>query len=318
MKPRDRPRHRHGVGCRRRALPRARARLAGARARRHHQRRPRGHAARARDAAAARAGGTHGDSRSTRAAAFRCSRAAASTGSATRARGSSSRASSRRSSARTQSTRCSSSRDARPGLEIVAVGPLTNLAVALAKDPDLAARIGRSDGDGRPPARGRRTAAACSRPASTTTCAPTRTRRCCVLRSGIPTTLVSADVTLRTWLREADVARIEAAGSAAPRALARALRIWTPVQRRLFELAGAPARGQRRLPARPADTRLCLRRVVLRLRGARDRAGDRERRVPHARARSARATRPSRCAARRASTPRAFRAHFVERVVALR
>ena len=55
-----------------------------------------------------------------------------------------------------------------------------------------------------------------------------------VLRSGIPTTLVSADVTLRTWLREADAARIESAGAALHAALARALRIWTPVQRRLL------------------------------------------------------------------------------------
>jgi inosine-uridine nucleoside N-ribohydrolase len=51
---------------------------------------------------------------------------------------------------------------------------------------------------------------------------------------------VSADVTLRSWLREADAERIERAGTDFHAALARALRIWTPVQQRLFEPKGAP------------------------------------------------------------------------------
>ena len=122
----------------------------------------------------------------------------------------------------------------RPGLGVVAVGPLTNLAVALAKDPDLAARIGRltlMGGHLREVAyRGRVFPPGvdynlCSDPHASLL----------VLRSGIPTMLVSADVTLRTWLREADAVRIERAGTELQRALARALRIWTPVQQRLFE-----------------------------------------------------------------------------------
>ncbi len=128
---------------------------------------------------------------------------------------------------------------ARPGLEIVAVGPLTNLAVALAKDPDFAARVGRLTVMGghlrEVSYRGRVFAPGvdynlCSDPHASLL----------VLRSGIPTTLVSADVTLSTCLREADAARIERTGGALHAALARALRIWTPVQRRLFEPAGAP------------------------------------------------------------------------------
>ncbi len=128
----------------------------------------------------------------------------------------------------------------RPGLGVVAVGPLTNLAVALAKDPDLASRIGRltlMGGHLREVSyRGRVFAPGvdynlCSDPHASLL----------VLRSGIPTTLVSADVTLQTWLREADTLRIERAGTEFHAALARALRIWTPVQRRIFEPRDVPA-----------------------------------------------------------------------------
>jgi inosine-uridine nucleoside N-ribohydrolase len=127
----------------------------------------------------------------------------------------------------------------RPGLEIVAVGPLTNLAVALAKDPDFAARVGRLTVMGghlrEVSYRGRVFPHGvdynlCSDPHSSLL----------VLRSGIPTTLIPADVTLSTWLREADAVRIERAASDFHVALARALRIWTPVQRRVFEPKDAP------------------------------------------------------------------------------
>jgi purine nucleosidase len=129
---------------------------------------------------------------------------------------------------------------ARPGLEIVAVGPLTNLAVALAKEPDFAARVGRltvMGGHLREVAyRGRVFPHGvdynlCSDPHASLL----------VLRAGIPTRLVSADATLETRLAEADVARFEAAGTPLLSALARAVRIWTPVQRRLFDEPGAAA-----------------------------------------------------------------------------
>ena len=121
-----------------------------------------------------------------------------------------------------------------PGLEIVAVGPLTNLALALAKEPDFAARISRltvMGGHLREVAyRGRVFPFGvdynlCSDPHASFA----------VLRSGIPTRLVTADVTLRTWLRESDVAALERSSAPLATALARAVRWWTPVQRRLLD-----------------------------------------------------------------------------------
>jgi inosine-uridine nucleoside N-ribohydrolase len=56
---------------------------------------------------------------------------------------------------------------------------------------------------------------------------------CAVLGAGFATTLVTADVTLQTWLRERDLARLDAGGPVA-RAIAEQIRVWAPVQRELF------------------------------------------------------------------------------------
>jgi inosine-uridine nucleoside N-ribohydrolase len=55
-----------------------------------------------------------------------------------------------------------------------------------------------------------------------------------VLGAGFETRLVTADVTLQTWMREQDVVRLEAAAHPLPRGIANLVRLWTPWQRKIF------------------------------------------------------------------------------------
>lgn len=119
---------------------------------------------------------------------------------------------------------------ARGGLEVVAIGPLTNLAVALVKDPDLAGRLSRitlAGGElgGQEGAVG----GLFADPHASLV----------VLRSGIPATWVTGDAT-RVWLRSEDLRRLEALETPFHAALARAVGIWTPIQRRLLRARGVP------------------------------------------------------------------------------
>jgi inosine-uridine nucleoside N-ribohydrolase len=56
----------------------------------------------------------------------------------------------------------------------------------------------------------------------------------------MPIRLVTADVTLATWLRPEDLATIAAVGTPFHDALAAAIRAWTPHMRRIFGDMGAP------------------------------------------------------------------------------
>src|SRR5262245_58454704 len=124
-------------------------------------------------------------------------------------------------------------------LELVAVGPLTNVAAALDHEPGLARRIGQLTVMGGW-LRGAVVGGKLLPPAvDYNLCSdPEATRR--VLSAGIPTRLVTADVTVQVWLTEDDVRRLERSQPPLSRALARAVRAWSPVQRDLFAGLGAP------------------------------------------------------------------------------
>jgi purine nucleosidase len=127
-----------------------------------------------------------------------------------------------------------------PGLELVAIGPLTNLARALALDPDLPKRVsGLTVMGGH--VREARVGELLCRPGIDYNLCSDPEASVAVLGAGFATRLVTADVTLQTWLGTGDLARLEAAGRV-PRALARLIRIWTPWQRKIFgEIGGTLA-----------------------------------------------------------------------------
>lgn len=123
-----------------------------------------------------------------------------------------------------------------PGLELVAIGPMTTVARALALDPELPERVGGltiMGGHLREVRVGRHLCDPgidynlCSDPEAATA----------VLGAGFRTTLVPADITLSTWLRDGDVTRLAGAGPVA-RELARQVEIWKPVQHRIFPAIG--------------------------------------------------------------------------------
>jgi purine nucleosidase len=120
-----------------------------------------------------------------------------------------------------------------PGLELIFVGPLTNLAHAVALDPKLPSRIARLTIMG---GHIRRVAIGdyvcppgidynlCSDPEAAMT----------VLGAGFTTRLVTADVTLQVWMSEAQRAQLAASPRPVPQMLARLVAGWTPRQIQIF------------------------------------------------------------------------------------
>jgi purine nucleosidase len=118
------------------------------------------------------------------------------------------------------------------GLEILAIGPMTNLARALALDPELPSRVAGltiMGGHIRRVSIGRTTFAPgidynlCSDPEASIA----------VLGAGFATTLVTADVTLQTWMGRAELESLRRGGPLA-RALGALVEVWAPVQHKLF------------------------------------------------------------------------------------
>lgn len=128
------------------------------------------------------------------------------------------------------------------GLELVAIGPLTNVARALALDPKLPERVAGltiMGGHVRSVRLGGKELPhgidynLCADPEATVG----------VLGAGFRTTLVTADVTLQTWMGPADLERLEA-GRALARAIGAMTRMWTGVQKKLFDSWGGPEPGE--------------------------------------------------------------------------
>jgi purine nucleosidase len=124
-----------------------------------------------------------------------------------------------------------------PGLELVTIGPLTNLARALALDPELPERVARLHVMGGHVRECRIGRLLCKPGIDYNLCSDPDASMA-VLGAGFDTRLVTADVTLQTWLTKADLARLEAAEGAVPRALAGLIRIWTPWQTKIFTEIG--------------------------------------------------------------------------------
>ena len=129
--------------------------------------------------------------------------------------------------------------DGRADLELVTIGPLTNVAAALRRDPGLARRVPRLTVmggflSGTAPD-GRRLPQAidynlCGDPEAAAA----------VFAAGLPIRLVPIDVTLQVWLGERDAAALAAGAAAIGPAVARAVRAWAPIQRDGFAGLGAP------------------------------------------------------------------------------
>jgi purine nucleosidase len=119
------------------------------------------------------------------------------------------------------------------GLELVAIGPLTNVAHALALDPELPKRVARLTVMGGH-IREVRVGALLAKPGIDYNLCSDPEASVMVLGAGFETRLVTADVTLQTWMREQDVVRLEAAAHPLPRGIANLVRQWTPWQRKIF------------------------------------------------------------------------------------
>ena len=119
-----------------------------------------------------------------------------------------------------------------PGLEIVLVGPLTNLARALALDPELPRRVAGITVMGGHIREVKIGDFVCPYGVDYNLCSDPEAS-VAVLGAGFRTTLVTADVTLQTWLCEAELAAIAATGPLGT-ALVHQTGLWTPIQRRIF------------------------------------------------------------------------------------
>jgi len=124
-------------------------------------------------------------------------------------------------------------------MEVVTIGPLTNLAAALEREPRIAERIPRltvmggffhsCELGGKPVP-----------PSADYNLNADPQAAVAVLSTPIPTTYVPGDVTMRSYLLEEHIQRLEASADPLLEALARLVRVWTPILTNLFAIGGLP------------------------------------------------------------------------------
>jgi purine nucleosidase len=125
-------------------------------------------------------------------------------------------------------------------MEVVTVGPQSNLAAALIKEPTIAGRISHLTVMGgffhACELEGRAVPPTVDYNLNADPGAAVR-----ALSAPIPTTFVPADVTMRAWFLEKDLSRLEQSRDPLAQALVRLVRIWMSLQRHLLEFLGVPA-----------------------------------------------------------------------------
>jgi purine nucleosidase len=124
-------------------------------------------------------------------------------------------------------------------VEVVTIGPLTNLAAALERQPCIGERIPRLTVMGGF-FHSCRIGGKAVPPSVDYNLNADPQAAVAVLSSPIPTTYVPADVTMRTHLLEKHTRRLEDSSDPLLAALARLVRVWTPIQTNLLAIGGLP------------------------------------------------------------------------------
>jgi len=136
-------------------------------------------------------------------------------------------------------------------MEVATIGPLTNVAAALEREPRIAERIPRLTVMGgffrRCELGGKMVP-----PSVDYNLNADPQAAAAVLSTPIPTTYVPGDVTMRSYLLEEHVGTLEASADPLLAALARLVRVWTPILANVFAIGGLPMpRGLAAIPHDP-------------------------------------------------------------------
>ena len=112
--------------------------------------------------------------------------------------------------------------------QVVTIGPLSNLAVAIMKEPSVIAAIAHLTVMGGCIGR------AAGLPAGEYNLGSDAEAAVLVLNAGIPTTLVPLDVTMRVFFTTAELARLRKAASPLVQTLCDAIEVWAPIHAAFF------------------------------------------------------------------------------------